>query len=174
MCFSSSAQADTNRHACVRAHKHAHKLWKSTTLAISCRAINLRQQKSSRCAVPCAPRGRSVTLYQSAEEEGRATRQQFNTTQFSGPAHRDWGRNWRSIVTRAALVVSPFVLNKFNYLGCQSSRKIIHPGLSSQTHSIHFSFFFSLSLSLLFNVSLLSFSGLCEMRILNQPHSPFS
>lgn len=38
-------------------------------------------------------------------------------------------------------MASPFVLNKLHYLGCQSGRKIIHPGLSSQTHSIHLGFF---------------------------------
>ena len=64
-------------------------------------------------------------------------------------------------------MASPFVLNKLHYLGCQSGRKIIHPGFSSQTHSIHLDFVPPPSTSL----PLCScFQGPCGMKILTQPH----
>lgn len=63
--------------------------------------------------------------------------------------------------------MSPIVLNKLHYLDCQSGSKIIHPGLSSQTHSIHFGF---LPPSLQFVFAFI-FRALWN-RILNQPHPP--
>lgn len=142
-------------------------LWKSMTLAISYSARRLRKQKATDVLLVSASWAERHT--ESAwRGPGRSNVPAIQYNPIQQACMVRLTKKLRVYCYKGALVASPFALNKLHYLGCQSGRKIIHPGLSSQTHSIHFGFFL-----LLFNVSLLSFSGLCEMRILTQPHFAF-
>lgn len=147
-----SAQAK-NTHRGTRAQIHTHSLWKSMTLAISYSARRLRQQK--------APDALLVSTSWAERHTESAWRGpgwsnvpaiQYNTIQQACTVRLT--KKLRVYCYKSALVASPFALNKLHYLGCQSGRKIIHPGLSSQTHSIHFGvlFFFSRSLQCVFTL----------------------